>query len=80
MELTPLKLPHGSLTMDCIYGTYTMEVTSWIIHHGSYLMTLRPWKLPQGTYSMQVTLLNLPHGSYLMELTPWILPHGTYTM
>ena len=46
MELTPLKLP-------C--GTYTMEVTSWNLHHGRYLMELTPWKLPSGTYTMEGT-------------------------
>ena len=63
------KLPHGVSSMEV---TYTMEVTSWnLLHHGSYLMELTPWKLPTW---------NLHHGSYLMELTPWKLPHGTYTM
>ena len=31
MELTLGKLPHG---------TYTIEVTSWNLHNGSYLMEL----------------------------------------
>ena len=46
MELTVWKLPNG---------TYTMEVTSLNLHHGSYLMELTPWKLPHGTYTMRVT-------------------------
>ena len=46
-----------------------MEVTSWNLHHGSYLVELRPWKLPNGTYTMEVTSWNLHHGSYVMELT-----------
>ena len=46
MELTPSKLP---------IGTYTMEVTSWTLHHVLYLMELPPWKLPHGTYTMEVT-------------------------
>ena len=54
MECTPWKLP---------LGTYTMEVTSRNLHHGSYLMELRSWKLPNGTYIMEVTLWNLHHGS-----------------
>ena len=41
-----------------------MEVTSWNLHHGSYLMEhtqcklameLTPWKLPHGSYTMEVT-------------------------
>ena len=43
-------------------------------------MELTPWMLPHGTYAMEATSLNLHHGSYLMELTPWKLPNGTYTM
>ena len=46
MELTPRKLRHG---------IYTMEVTSWNLHHRSYLIGLTPWKLPDGTYTMEVT-------------------------
>ena len=46
MELTPWKLPTG---------TYTMEVTSGNLHHGSYLMEPTLWKLPHGTYTMEVT-------------------------
>ena len=56
-----------------------MEVTSWKLHHGSYL----------GTYIVGVTSWNLHHGSngtyhdhgtYLLELevTPWNLHHGCY--
>ena len=46
MELTPWKLPSG---------TYTIEVTSWNLHHLSYLMERTSWKLPNGTYTMEVT-------------------------
>ena len=46
MEHTPYKLPHGR---------YTMEVTLWNLHPGSYLMELTPWKLPHGTYTIEVT-------------------------
>ena len=31
-----------------------MEVTSWNLHHGSYLVELTPWKMPHGTYIMEV--------------------------
>ena len=46
MEYTSWKLPSG---------TYTMEVTSCNLHHGSYLVEPTPWKLPYGTYTMEVT-------------------------
>ena len=46
MEVTFWKLPNG---------TYTIEVTSSNLHHGSYLMELTPWKVPHGTYTMEVT-------------------------
>ena len=46
MEPTPRRVPNG---------TYTMEVTSWILHHGSYLIERIPWKLPLETYTMEVT-------------------------
>ena len=46
MERTVWKLPKG---------TYTMEVTSSNLHHGSYLMEHTPWKLPHRTYTMEVT-------------------------
>ena len=46
MDLTPWKLP---------LATYSMEVTYYNLHHGSYLMELTPWKLPNGSYSMEVT-------------------------
>ena len=46
MEHTPWKLPHG---------TYTMEVTSLKLHHGSNVIELIPWKLLSGTYTMEVT-------------------------
>ena len=47
-----------------------MEVTSWNVHHESYLMERIPWKITSGNYTMEV----------LMELTSWKLPTGTYTM
>ena len=46
MELTPWKLPQG---------TYSTDVTSCNVHHGSYLMEVTPWKLPHGPYIMEVT-------------------------
>ena len=46
MERTPWKLPGL---------TYTKDVTSWNLHHGSYLIEFTPWKLPTGTYTMEVT-------------------------
>ena len=52
MELTPWKLPDGP---------YTMEVNSWNIHHGSYLMEPTPWSLPHGPYIMEVNSWNLHH-------------------
>ena len=48
-----------------------MEVTSWNLHQGNYVVELTPWKLPHETYTMEVTSWNLHQGSYLMELTPW---------
>ena len=51
-----------------------MEVTSWNLRLGSYLMEPTPMKAPSGTYTMEVTSWNLHHGSYLMELTPRKLP------
>ena len=56
-----------------------MEVTSWNLHQGKYLVELKPWKLPSGTYTVDFTSWNLQQGSYFMEFTPWKLPHGTYT-
>ena len=32
-----------------------MEVTSWNLHHGSYLVELTPWMLPSATYTMEDT-------------------------
>ena len=32
-----------------------MEVTSWNLNHGSYLMELTPLKLPNETYAIEVT-------------------------
>ena len=43
MERTLWKLPNG---------TYTMEVTSRNLHHGSYLVEHTRWKLPHGTYTL----------------------------
>ena len=43
MERTLWKLPNG---------TYTMEVTSRNLYHGSYLVEHTPWKLPHGTYTL----------------------------
>ena len=66
MELTPWKLPSE---------TYTMEVTSWNLHHGSYQVKLAPWKLPRGTSTMELTSWNLHHGSYQVEHTSWKYIH-----
>ena len=57
MKRTPGKLRNG---------TYTMEVTLWNLHNGSYLMERTPWTLPHGTYTMEVTYWNLHLGSYLV--------------
>ena len=57
MERTPWKLPQV---------TYTMEVTSWNLQNGSFLIELTPWKLPNGTYTMEVAKWNLHHRSYLV--------------
>ena len=57
-----------------------MEVTSWNLHHGWYLLELTQWKFLQRTFTIESSSWNLHHGSYLMELTPWKLAHGTYTM
>ena len=46
MELTQWRL---------LQRTFTMEVTSRTVHHGSYLMELTPWKLAHGTYTMEIT-------------------------
>ena len=54
-----------------------MELASWNLHHGSYLVELTPWKLPHRTHTMEVTSLNLHCRSSLKERTPWMLPHGT---
>ena len=51
------------------HGTYTMEVASWNLHHGSYLVELTPCKLLHGTYTMEVISWSLHHGSYLMKHT-----------
>ena len=53
-----------------------MEATSLNVHHGSYLMELKPWTSPHVNYTIEVTSWNLHHRSYLMERTPWKLPHG----
>ena len=66
-----------------------MEVNSWNLHHGSYLMERTPLRLfsgctalkvPNRTYTMEGTSWNLQHGSYLVEYTPLKLLSGTYTM
>ena len=48
MELTPW-IPHR---------TYTMEVASWNLHHGRYLVELTPRKLLHGITTMEVTSWN----------------------
>ena len=50
MELTSSKLPSG---------TNTMEVPSWKLHQGNYLVEPTPWELPHGTNTMEVTSWNL---------------------
>ena len=50
MERTPWKLPSG---------TFTMEVTSWNIHHGSYLVERTPWKGPHGVLTTEATSWNV---------------------
>ena len=45
MEPTPWKVPSG---------TYSMEVTSYKLDDGKYLVKLTPWKLPSGMYTMEV--------------------------
>ena len=52
-----------------------MEVASWNLQYGTYLVERTPWKLPHGFYSTEVTSWNLCPGSYIVELTPWKLPH-----
>ena len=52
-----------------------MEVTSWNLHHESYLVQLTPWKLPYGNYTMEVSVWNLHNRCYLMDNTPWKLAH-----
>ena len=32
-----------------------MEVTSWNLYHGSYLVERTTWELPHETYTMEVT-------------------------
>ena len=41
-----------------------MDITSWSVHHGSYLVELTPCKVPH-----VITLWNLPCGTYTMEVT-----------
>ena len=57
MELTPWKLPSGP---------YTMEVPSWTVHYGNFLMEHAPWKLPHCTYIMEVSKWNVHNGRYLI--------------
>ena len=47
-----------------------MDVTSWNLHEGNYLVELTPCKLSHLTYTMEVTSWNVHNGSYLMEHTP----------
>ena len=75
VEHTPWKLPHGNsyIPWKVPNGTYTMEVTSWNIHHGSYLteqfnMEVTSWNLHHGS-NLHVGYIVEHHGSYLMELT-----------
>ena len=55
MERTSRKVPNG---------TYTMEVTSWNLHHGGYLtehtqcklpMERAPWKVLHRAFTIKVT-------------------------
>ena len=55
-----------------------MEIASWNVHNGCYLMEHTPWMLPHATYTMEGISWSLQHGSCFMELTPLKLPHGTY--
>ena len=47
-----------------------MEVTSWKLEHGSYLIELTPWKGPHLVHPTEITSWNVYHGSYLVEVTP----------
>ena len=51
-----------------------MELTSWKLPIGTYIM-----KLLHGTTTMEVTSSNLHH-RYLMARTPWKVLHGMYTI
>ena len=51
-------------------GAYTMEATSWNLHHGSYVVGLTPWKLPHGMDTIEATSWNLHHSSYVVNLAP----------
>ena len=68
MERTPWKLP---------ILTYTMEVTSWNLQHGSNRIEPTSWKLPNGTYTMEVL-----HRTFIVTSwnVPWKLPHGMYSI
>ena len=66
MELSSLKLPNGTNTMEVTHGTYIMEVPYWNLRNGSYFIEHSPWKLPHGTSSKEVTYWNLHHGRYIM--------------
>ena len=55
MELTPLRLNHGTYTIKLPHGTYIMEVAYCNLHNGSYFIEHSPWKLPHGTYTIEVT-------------------------
>ena len=56
-----------------------MEVTSWNLHNGSYLVERTPWKRPHGTYTIEDPSWNVHHGSYFIEHSPRKARHGTYT-
>ena len=64
MRPKPCKLPSG---------TYTIDVISWNLHNGCYIMELTPRKLPHGPYTMEVTSWNIHHGSYLINLGSFML-------
>ena len=57
MERTQWKL---------LSGANTIQVTSWNLHYGSYLMDTTFL-----CYLMELTSWKLPHGTYTMEVTSW---------
>ena len=54
MEGTPRKV---------LSEAYTIEVTSWNVHHGSYFIELSPCTLRHGTYHLAA-----PRGPYTSEV------------